>query len=463
MDMNNEENRIDGQPKDAATPEDTLPTETAPEANNTDMNRAEEMPAPAEEASEKEPTVRLDGREISVAQLLADVKEVTESDEGLHLIPTEEPEPAKPAPPKPEEPAPTAAETPAAEEPAPAQQEAPAVQEEKPAEPVKEPMVKLNAEEYLIDTPAYMGLEGSMPKKKRRKRHAHFFYYIAEALRGIKAHGFMSFAAVGIITACLLLMGCFAMVVLNLNSTLDNLMDRNEFLAYVDESYSREDAQALQSQIESVSNVSEVQFVTREDAKAAYIEGLGDNSMYADLPDYIFRDRYSIQVEDLNLIEDTIQQVRQVEGIADISADLDVAEGFITIRNIATVVAAALVAILFIISLFIMSNTIKLATINRGDEISIMRMCGATNRFIRWPFIYEGAILGLVGAGIAYGLLRGIYHLVVHAINVSGKLSLIAILPFQSVSTYVLLVFLGAGLIIGVGGSSGTIRRFLKV
>jgi cell division transport system permease protein len=212
-----------------------------------------------------------------------------------------------------------------------------------------------------------------------------------------------------------------------------------------------------------VPNVSEVTFITKEEAKASYIEGLGDNDLYSDLPDYIFRDRFSIHVDDLELIEDTIEEVRALDGIVNISAELDVAKGFVTVRNIAMVVAAILVMILFVISLFIMSNTIKLATINRGDEIAIMRMCGATNRFIRWPFVYEGAILGLLGAGISYGLLRALYYFVIRALNLSGKLSLISVISFQEVGNYVLVVFLAAGLIIGVGGSSGTIRKFLKV
>ncbi len=455
--MNKEENRIDGQVEETAMPENTLPTETLSEAVDTGRPEEEKTEPAAEQAGstqEETPvTVQVDGKELTVDELLADLREVTESDAGLHLIPAEEPKES-----------PLAQAASPAGEAEPAEETVPPVKaEEKSAEPVEEPTVKLNPEEYLIDTPAYMGLEGSMPKKKRRKRHAHFLYYIAEALRGMKAHGFMSFAAIGIITACLLLMGCFAMVVLNLNNMLNNLMDRNEFLAYVEESYTQDEAMALQREIEAIENVAQVQFITREEAKASYIEGLDDDELYADLPDYIFRDRFSVHVEDLNLIEDTIERVQQVEGIVDISVEMKVAKGFVTIRNIAMIVAAAMVLILFTISMFIMSNTIKLATINRGDEIAIMRMCGATNRFIRWPFIYEGMILGLLGSGIAYGLLTGIYYLIVRALNLSGKISLITIIPYQDVSTYVLIVFLVAGLIIGVGGSSGTIRKFLKV
>ncbi len=457
--MNEKETRMDGQIEETVTPEADLPAENLPEGAEQNQPVEEHTPPAPEGAGdspgESEPvTVQVDGQEVTVDELLAGLREVTEGDAGLHLIAVEEPEKEKPA----------KAEAPA-EGPAPEGGSAPASEqgEKKPPEPAEEPTVKLNAEEYLIDTPAYMGLEGNMPKKKRRRRHAHFFYYIAEALRGMKSHGFMSFAAIGIITACLLLMGCFAMVVLNLNNMLNNLMDRNEFLAYVDEAYSQEEARALQSEIEAVGNVAEVEFITKEAAKADYIEGLDDNALYSDLPDRIFRDRFSVHVEDLSLIEDTIDRVSQIDGIADISVELEVVKGFVTVRNIAMVVAAALVLILFFISMFIMSNTIKLATLNRGDEIAIMRMCGATNRFIRWPFIYQGAILGLLGAGIAYGLLTGIYYLVTRAVNLSGRISLITIIPYRELSTYVLVVFLAAGLLIGVVGSSGTIRRFLKV
>ena len=133
------------------------------------------------------------------------------------------------------------------------------------------------------------------------------------------------------------------------------------------------------------------------------------------------------------------------------------------IRNIAGAVAVILVVILLAVSLFIIANTIKLATFNRREEIAIMKMCGATNAFVRWPFVFEGLILGLVGAVAAFFLQWGIYVLVGSAISGSDTISLITVLPFQPMALRVLGVFVLTGFVIGAGGSVLAIRKFLQV
>ena len=122
-----------------------------------------------------------------------------------------------------------------------------------------------------------------------------------------------------------------------------------------------------------------------------------------------------------------------------------------------------LVAMLAVVSLFIIANTIKLAFFYRREEIAIMKMCGATNSFIRWPFIVEGMLLGLTGALVAFLLQWAVYELVGRAVIQSNGLSLLTILPFQSMIAHILPVFIGAGLFIGVVGSVLAIRKFLKV
>ena len=139
------------------------------------------------------------------------------------------------------------------------------------------------------------------------------------------------------------------------------------------------------------------------------------------------------------------------------------AGGFITVRNVATVVCVALIAILFIVSVFIMSNTIRLTTFERREEIAIMRMVGATKGFIRWPFVYEGFMMGILGALIAFGLQWGIYAAVSEGIANSDTLQLIQIIPFTEMWKIVALTFGGAGIVIGVGGSLSAIRKFLQV
>ena len=139
------------------------------------------------------------------------------------------------------------------------------------------------------------------------------------------------------------------------------------------------------------------------------------------------------------------------------------ADGFLMIRNVAGGVAIILVAMLVLVSVFIISNTIKIATFTRREEIAVLRMCGASNWFIRWPFLVEGVLLGLVGAVLAYLAEWGIYGLIQRAMENSGILSIITTVPFSQLAYIVMLVFLVVGFAIGAGGSALAIRKFLKV
>ena len=288
-------------------------------------------------------------------------------------------------------------------------------------------------------------------------------YHFKEGFHSIFTHGFMSFAAVCMIVACLLIMGSFSLVAVNLDNMLGTLESENEFLAYIDESYTQEQVEALQKQIEAVPNVASVIFVTKEEALDAYMVGREDLPAFDNLPPEVLRDRFRIHVEDIERIGESAQQVEQLPGVANMRVELEVAQGFVTVRNIATGVALILVGILLIISLFIIANTIKLATFTRRDEIAIMKMCGATNWFIRWPFVFEGMLLGLFGAVVAFFLQWGIYQLIAIAINQADGVSFLLVIPFRSLSLWVLGIFGGTGLIIGTGGSLLAIRKFLQV
>ena len=139
-------------------------------------------------------------------------------------------------------------------------------------------------------------------------------------------------------------------------------------------------------------------FISKDEAMSSFVSDYDNQEMFDDLDSSILRDRYAIYLEDISLIEQTQQSVENVDGIVKVNAHLDIASGFITVRNIVSVVSLVLVAILLIVSLFIMSNTIKLTTFDRREEIAIMKMVGAKNSFIRWPFVFQGFILGIFGA-----------------------------------------------------------------
>ena len=299
--------------------------------------------------------------------------------------------------------------------------------------------------------------------KKRRKSN-NFGYYVREGLRGIGSHGFMSFAAITIIAACLLITGSFSLVAVNIEYNLSKLMAENEFLAYVDENLTDEQAMSLQGQIESIDNVASVTFTSREQALANYKSEMNsDDSQLDNLPANVLRHRYSVSVEDISKLTDTVKAVENVDGIAKVSVALDVANGFVTVRNVVTIVTIGMVGILLVISLFIVSNTIKLATLSREEEIAIMKMCGATNGFIRMPFVFEGIVLGLASALLGLLCQWGLYTLLIRAIQSASRMQLVAMVAFKSVALPMGLVFVAVGLIVGVCGSLITIRKYLQV
>lgn len=294
-------------------------------------------------------------------------------------------------------------------------------------------------------------------------KRSNFSYFISEGWHGIRSHAFMSFAAIGIITACLLIMGSFSLVAVNLEYNLGKLVEENQFLAYVDDTLTDEEARALQSRIEAVPNVASATFISRTEAMESFLKDKEDNDLYRDLPDTVLRHRYTIHVVDIEQMASTVAAVEQVAGVSKTSAALEIAEGFVALSNIASAIAFILIAILLIVSLFIISNTIKLATFNRRDEIAIMKMCGATDGFIQFPFVVEGLILGLVGALVSFVLQWGIYELIVQAVHESGQIQLITLLNFQDLALRVMAIFVFTGLAVGVGGSLLTTRKFLQV
>ena len=287
-------------------------------------------------------------------------------------------------------------------------------------------------------------------------------YLFAEGFRGIFKHGFMSFASVTIIMACLIIMGSVSLLSVNIDALIGDLEDQNEIVALVDETLSDSEAAALQQSISLIDNINTSQFVSREAAMDNFM-GNYDASLMEGIDATVFRHRYVIQLTDIAQMAKTKQDLEAIPGIADVKARLDYADAFITIRNIVTVVSFALIAVLVFVSFFIMSNTIKLATYSRREEIGIMKMVGASNSFIRLPFVIEGLILGLLGSLLAFVLQWALYNTLCNRILEAFPVSFINLVPFASVQDYVLVGFLAVGVVVGAFGGVNAIRNYLKV
>ncbi len=288
-------------------------------------------------------------------------------------------------------------------------------------------------------------------------------YLIGEGFRNIFTHGFMSFASVTIIIACLIVMGSFTLLDININQIIDDIGDQNQILAYVDEDMTAQEASAkLQTKLSALDNVANVEFVSRSEARDSFMEKY-DESLMEGIDDEVFRHRFSIQLIDLSLMDETKAEIEDVDGIVKVNAPTEFADKFISVRNVISVVSLALIVILGFVSLFIMSNTIKLATYGRREEIAIMKMVGASNSFIRCPFIVEGLVLGVVGGGLAFLAQWGLYAALEAKIVESLGISFVEIVPFAQVWPFVLITFLAVGILVGAVGGVIAIRNYLKV
>ena len=251
-------------------------------------------------------------------------------------------------------------------------------------------------------------------------------YYWKEGLRNIFKHGFMSVAAVVIMVVSLLLTGTVTLVAYNITNNITRLQQSNQIVVWIDDSLTTREAKTLQTQFEKIDNIASIAF------------------------------------EDRDVADATIKEIEAVDGVASVRADEDVIRKLIQIQRVFNMIAAAMIVGLAVISIFIISNTVKLAMFARREEISIQKMVGATNWFIRWPFVIEGMVLGLVAGGLAFLAEWGLYT---ELYNVAGTVSLSSfhLLSFDVLRWWVLGVYCGAGALFGIGGSVTSIRKFMDV
>ena len=288
-------------------------------------------------------------------------------------------------------------------------------------------------------------------------------YLIKEGIRGIFKHGFMSFAAVCVTVACLLIVGTFSSLIYNLNIMVSDLNKTNEVLAYVDEELSDAEARSVGTLINRVDNVSQATFVSREQALEDFIADSEDPDVFVGTEADTLEHRFVVILKDNRKLDETVDALMKVPGVVDVRAFQELARGFSTIQDVLHLVSIVIIAVLLIVSLLIISNTVKLAMYDRKEEIAIMKMVGATNSFIRMPFVVEGFCLGMLGAGIAFGLEWLLYDTLVDKVLAMDTLNLFKFVPFEELLIPMIATFAAAGLFVGIIGSWTSIRKFMNV
>ncbi len=287
-------------------------------------------------------------------------------------------------------------------------------------------------------------------------------YLIKEGLKGIFLRGFMSFAAVCVTVACLLIVGTFSVAMFNVDKLVTDLNKTNEIRVFIDFELKEADAKSIGTKINTMDNIEKATYVPRERAleefQADYPAGIF-GGVYAEDLYY----RFQVMLTDNSRMEQSMEALKQIPGVVAVEGAQEEAAFFSKLQQVLEVVSVVAIAVLLVISLLIISNTVKLVMYDRRDEISIMKMVGATNGFIRLPFLVEGLTLGMLGAGIAFCVEWMVYDALVVKMAQIPEFKIFQLVPFDTMLIPMTLTFCAAGLFVGIVGSWTSIRKFMNV
>lgn len=301
-------------------------------------------------------------------------------------------------------------------------------------------------------------------------RTSSFGYLVKEGARSLWVNRLMSAAAVGVLMACMILVGAAALFAMNVNSIVSYFEDENEIIAYVVDGVTQEEIDALDLQLHTLPNTADIVFVSNEEALELQMEEYGEYAWL--LEEYrgennMLPHAYRIKVKDIAKLEETAEQIYSLEGIQEVRVPTEVTHTLLSIRKIVSTCGMVIVAILLVVSLIIIANTIKITVFNRRKEISIMKYVGATDGFIKLPFVVEGLLLGLISALLAYLVVWGGY---VYVMNWASTINSAWIqelyryfIPFETVYRELLIGFCAIGVGIGSIGSMIFVGKYLRV
>ncbi len=288
-------------------------------------------------------------------------------------------------------------------------------------------------------------------------------YLTREGFKNIWVNRFLSVATILVLVACLIIVGTGSLIFLNINSLLDLIEGQNVVMVYVDDKATDYETESLGLQLEGMNNIKKVEFVPREVAFENQKEQFGDKAALLEgLSAEILPDAYKVVVEDLSMFDSTVSKIKGMDLVLKVRENSDLASKVETIRNAVSYISLGIVAILFLVSMFIVSNTIRITIYNRRLEISIMKAVGATNSFIRWPFLVEGMLLGVISAVVSLALLYLVYSIAI--IWFADLMSTLGGTPveFLDYIWFFLAVFGFIGVVIGTTGSLISLNKYLK-
>lgn len=288
-------------------------------------------------------------------------------------------------------------------------------------------------------------------------------YYIREVFISLRRNNWMSVASIGTVAVSLFIFGMFLMMVMNMNKLAENMESQVQINVYLLDKVDREQARDIEKDLKEIEGVESVGFVTKDEAMERFKDRLGDQKTLLDALDETnpLPDSFEVTVTNPDLVKTAAEKMEKLDGVECAKYGQDVMEHLFEITRLLRIFGFTLMLVLAFATLFIISNTIRLTVFARRKEIAIMKYVGATDWFIRWPFVMEGMVLGLFGSIIAAMVLRTAYTAM--AEKVYDTLAFFPLIPEQPFLTYITIVVVISGMVVGAIGSAVSIKKFLKV
>jgi cell division transport system permease protein len=285
-----------------------------------------------------------------------------------------------------------------------------------------------------------------------------FNYFFREAFISLIRNRWMSLASIGAVASALIILGSFLLLSVNFDHILKDVESQVEITAYLEDTVDSSGITRLNAEISSVSGVKEIKFVSREAALEEFKQQVGKDLLEG--IDNPLPNSFRIKVDNPQDVARVAGEIQHLQGVEEVKYGKGVVEKLFNIIYWVRLLGLVIMAIFAAVSIFIISNTIRLTVFARRREINIMKYIGATDWFVRWPFLIEGMVLGFIGAAIAIGILAGGYKYLYNIVRLN--IPMISLLPMEEFYNYAL-GFLAIGMFIGAFGSSFSIRRFLHV
>ena len=290
-------------------------------------------------------------------------------------------------------------------------------------------------------------------------RFSSFRYLVQVGFRNLWQNRFMAIASIGVLVSCLILTGGAYMVFENIDRAFEWMYGQNVIVAFAEEGATDEQTAQMTEKLEGITNVASVEFVSKEELMTRYLDSFPEELHEDLMAENPLQDSFIITFADLAKFDATVMQVQQVEHIDTVEYEPEIAGLLTKVRQVVLAVGGWIIGLLLLVSLFIIANTIKLTVYNRRLEIYIMRSVGATSGFIRFPFVVEGMVLGLLSGAISYGILYFVYTQLARLFTFGDHYKLI---PFSEVWLVLLLGFLIGGVLTGVLGSAISMGKYLR-